>query len=367
MVHRWRRREARGEVFVVRFADDAVVGFQHRDDAERFLADLRDRFAKFNLELAEEKTRLIEFGRCAARNRNNRGLARPETFEFLGFTHACGKTGKTGRFALKRVTSKKRLRAKLRAVKTELMRRRHDPILEQGQRLGSVVRGHAAYYAVPGNIDAVAAFHNQAVRHRRRALRRRSQRTRPTRERMRLLDKRWLPTDRILHPSPNVRFDARTQGKSPVRQTRPLGSVRAAGRASNSEGPSLPQRSGRRAHSRRTTRTSVGLPCLYVRFPPGEAVVSKAFRRDERASSNSGVSNAGVQTLAFAREAGARAQRRRACVQAVERFRAAIRRDPTQSVTASCLAGSIKAPSCVVCCGCGTPGLRPVAYYLMRN
>jgi RNA-directed DNA polymerase len=216
-VHQWRGRHARGEMIVVRFADDAVMGFEHRDDAERFLADLRDRFAKFSLELADEKTRLIEFGRFAAQDRKARGLSKPESFDFLGFTHVCGKTRKTGRFALKRVTSKKRMRAKLRAVKTELMHRRHDPIPDQGQWLASVVRGHSNYYAVPGNIDAVAAFHQQTVKHWRRALRRRSQRTRLTWKRMLRLDHRWLPTDRILHPWPNARFDARTQARSPVR------------------------------------------------------------------------------------------------------------------------------------------------------
>ena len=216
-VHQWRGRQARGEMIVVRFADDAVLGFEHRDDAERFLADLRGRFAEFNLELADEKTRLIEFGRYAARNRKARGLGKPESFDFLGFTHVCGKTRKTGRFALKRVTSKKRMRAKLRKVKTELMQRRHDPIPDQGQWLASVVRGHSNYYAVPGNIDAVAAFHNQVLRHWRRALSRRSQRTRLTWERVHRLDKRWLPTDRIMHPWPSVRFDARTQARSPVR------------------------------------------------------------------------------------------------------------------------------------------------------
>jgi len=216
-VHQWRGRHARGEMIVVRFADDAVVGFEHRDDAERFLAELRDRFAEFNLELADEKTRLLEFGRYAARDRKSRGLPKPESFDFLGFTHVCGKTRKSGRFALKRVTSKKRMRAKLRKVKTELMRRRHDPIPDQGQWLASVVRGHSNYYAVPGNIDAVAAFHQQAVRHWRRALSRRSQRTRLTWERMNLLDNRWLPTNRIVHPWPSVRFDARTQARSPVR------------------------------------------------------------------------------------------------------------------------------------------------------
>ena len=216
-VHQWRGRQARGEMVVVRFADDAVVGFERRKDAERFLSDLRDRFAEFNLELADEKTRVIEFGRFAAGDRKARGLSKPESFDFLGFTHVCGKTRKTGRFALKRVTSKKRMRAKLSAVKIELMRRRHHPIPDQGQWLASVVRGHSNYYAVPGNIDAVAAFHQQTVRHWRRALRRRSQRTRLTWARMARLDHRWLPTDRILHPWPHVRFDAKTQARSPVR------------------------------------------------------------------------------------------------------------------------------------------------------
>ena len=216
-VHQWRSRQARGEMIVVRFADDFVVGFEHHDDAERFWAELRERFANFGLELADEKTRLIEFGRFAARDRKARGLSKPDSFDFLGFTHACGKTKKTGRFALKRVTSKKRQRAKLCAVKAELAHRRHDPIPDQGQWLASVVRGHCAYYAVPGNIDAVAAFRKQAVRHWRRALRRRSQRTSLTWERIYRLAARWIPTARIQHPWPSVRFDARTQGKSPVR------------------------------------------------------------------------------------------------------------------------------------------------------
>jgi RNA-directed DNA polymerase len=216
-VHQWRGRQARGDVIVTRFADDFVVGFEHRDDAERFLADLRGRFATFNLELADEKTRLIEFGRYAAERRQARGLPKPESFDFLGFTHICGKTRKTGRFALRRVTSKKRLRAKLREVKTELMRRRDQPIPEQGLWLETVVRGHCNYYAVPGNIDAVAAFRDQAARHWRTALRRRSQRTSLTWERMDRLKARWLPPVRIQHAWPSVRFDARTRGKSPVR------------------------------------------------------------------------------------------------------------------------------------------------------
>ncbi len=216
-VHQWRRRRARGEVIVVRFADDFVVGFEHRDDAERFWADLRERFASFGLELHEDNTRLIEFWRFAAERRRARGLSKPETFDFLGFTHICGKQRKTGRFALKRITIKKRLRAKLRKVKTELTRRRHLPIPEQGEWLASVVRGHCNYYAVPGNIYAVEAFHQQAIEHWYRALRRRSQRTSLTWKRMDRVQARWLPPVRIMHPWPDARFAANTQVRSPVR------------------------------------------------------------------------------------------------------------------------------------------------------
>jgi group II intron reverse transcriptase/maturase len=212
----WRNRQARGDVIIVRFADDIVVGFQDRSDAERFYADMVERFAGFCLELNAGKTRLIEFGRFAAQNRRRRGLGRPETFSFLGFTHMCGKT-RAGRFALRRKTIARRMTAKLREVKALLMQRRHWPIPEQGQWLGSVVRGYIAYYAVPGNIHAVSAFRKQVTRHWGRALRRRSQRHRMTWERMGRLEARWLPAARIMHPWPNVRFDARTQGRSPVR------------------------------------------------------------------------------------------------------------------------------------------------------
>jgi RNA-directed DNA polymerase len=212
----WRRRYAHGDMIIVRFADDFVAGFEHQADAQRFLADLRERFAKFGLELHPGKTRLIEFGRHAARARAARGAGKPETFDFLGFTHMCGKT-KTGRFWLKRKTISKRMRAKLAEVKDQLKRRRHLPIPEQGRWLGSVVRGHLAYYAVPGNTDAVAAFRTEATRHWYKALRRRSQRTRLNWTRMNRLATRWLPPARITHPFPSVRFDARTQGRSPVR------------------------------------------------------------------------------------------------------------------------------------------------------
>jgi RNA-directed DNA polymerase len=213
---RWRRRRARGEVILVRFADDYIVGFEHHRDAQRFLADLRDRLAKFALELHPEKTRLIEFGRFAAERRRARGLGKPETFQFLGFTHICAKE-RGGRFTLKRVTDSKRMRAKLGQVKDELARRRHQPIPEQGRWLASVVRGHLAYHAVPGNSVAVRAFRSQATRHWCAELRRRGQRHRLDWQRMNRLATRWLPPARITHPFPGARFDARTRGRSPVR------------------------------------------------------------------------------------------------------------------------------------------------------
>jgi RNA-directed DNA polymerase len=212
----WRRRRARGDVILTRFADDYVAGFEHRDDAERFLADLRDRFAKFGLELHPEKTRLIEFGRYAAQNRARRGDRKPETFDFLGLTHICAKT-RNGRFKLKRVTSKKKMRAKLRSVKTEIRRRWHLPIPDQGRWLASVLAGHYRYYGVPDNIRALQAFREAIIRLWLKALRRRSQRSGMTWERMRRFAERWLPTARIQHPWPTTRFDARTLGRSPVR------------------------------------------------------------------------------------------------------------------------------------------------------
>lgn len=212
----WRRRYAHGDVIIVRFADDFVAGFEHQADAQRFLTDLRGRLVKFGLECHPDKTRLIEFGRHAARRRAARGVGKPETFDFLGFTHLCGKT-KTGRFWLRRITISKRMRKKLREVNDQLRRNRHRPIPVQGHWLRAVVQGHLAYYAVPGNTDAVAAFRTQVTRHWYKALRRRSQRTRTNWERMNRIAKRWLPPARVKHPFPNVRFDARTRGRSPVR------------------------------------------------------------------------------------------------------------------------------------------------------
>ena len=208
-VRQWRHREARGDVIITRFADDFVAGFEHEDDARRFLADLRERFAKFGLELHPDKTRLIEFGRYAARKRAARGLGKPETFDFLGFTHLCGKTRRGG-FWLRRITISKRMRAKLVEVKDQLKRRRHQPVPEQGKWLASVVRGHLAYYAVPGNSHAIRAFREQVTRHWCTALRRRSQRHRLDWKRMNRFATRWLPPARIRHPYPEVRFAART-------------------------------------------------------------------------------------------------------------------------------------------------------------
>ena len=215
--HQWRTRHAHGDVVIVRFADDFVVGFEHREDAEQFWADLRGRLAKFGLELNADKTRLIEFGRYAARDRAARGLGKPETFQFLGFTHICGKTRKSGRFKLIRHTDSKRVRRKLLAVKREMAKRMHQSIPEQGRWLARVLQGHYNYYAVPDNIEALSAFREQIIRHWLRTLRRRSQKHRMAWTRMGRLADQWLPQPRILHPWPEQRFAAITQGRSPVR------------------------------------------------------------------------------------------------------------------------------------------------------
>jgi len=206
----WRCRQARGDVIIVRFADDFTVGFEYREDAERFLAELRERFAKFGLELHPGKTRLIEFGRHAARDRVARGAGKPETFDFLGFTHICA-TSPGGRFWVRRITISKRMRAKLTEVGDQLRKHRHQPIPEQGRWLASVLRGHMAYYAVPGNTQAVAAFRDQLTRHWLQALRRRSQKGRRlTWARMDRIQKRWLPPVRVKHPFPGQRLAVRT-------------------------------------------------------------------------------------------------------------------------------------------------------------
>ena len=199
--HRWRKTQAHGDVIVVRYADDFIVGFQHRADAERFLVELRERFARFSLELHPEKTRLLEFGPFAAESRRRAGKGKPETFDFLGFTHVCGKK-RNGRFTVVRQTIRKRLQAKLSTVKAELRRRLHVSIPEVGRWLRSVVEGHLRYYGVPMNGRALHTFCFQVGRLWWRTLRRRSQTARLTWERMRRLIQRWLPPPRICHPYP---------------------------------------------------------------------------------------------------------------------------------------------------------------------
>jgi group II intron reverse transcriptase/maturase len=205
----WRRKRAHGDVVVVRFADDIVVGFQEQSDAEQFWAELKERMTKFSLELHPEKTRLLEFGRYAAERRKKRGQGRPETFNFLGFTHICGKT-KDGRYTVVRQTMRKRLQAKLSAVKTELERRMHDPIPEVGKWLRSVVSGHIRYYGVPLNGPALTTFRTQVGRLWQRVLSLRSQKGQVCWERMRLHINRWLPPVRIVHPYPRYRLRVTT-------------------------------------------------------------------------------------------------------------------------------------------------------------
>jgi group II intron reverse transcriptase/maturase len=212
-IQRWRKRQAHGDVVVVRFADDFVVGFQHRHEAERFLAELRERFAKFGLELHPEKTRLIPFGRFAGK-----GGPKPPTFNFLGFTHSAGKT-RRGRFTVLRQTMRQRLRAKLSAVKVELKRRMHLPIPEQGAYLRSVVAGHVGYYGVPMNGWAIGTFRYTVGWLWHRALKRRSQKARRRLkwDRMKRIITRWLPPARICHPYPLDRLGVTTQGRSRMR------------------------------------------------------------------------------------------------------------------------------------------------------
>jgi group II intron reverse transcriptase/maturase len=214
--HRWRQTRAHGDVIVVRFADDFVLGFQHRTDAEQFLTDLRERFTRFGLTLHPDKTRLIAFGRFAARDRQARGEGKPQTFNFLGFTHCCART-QDGKFMVLRQTMRQRWQAKLHAVARELRRRLHDPLPAVGAYLRSVVRGHMQYYGVPRNVPALKAFHLAITRLWRRVLAQRSQTARVSWARMRRLAARWLPPVRVYHPRPLARFAVTTQGGSRMR------------------------------------------------------------------------------------------------------------------------------------------------------
>jgi RNA-directed DNA polymerase len=204
----WRKKVAKGDVIVVRYADDLVVGFESRAEAERFLSEFRERLAKFGLELHPEKTRLIQFGRFAAQDRERRGKGKPETFTFLGFTHYCGKRRKDGAFIVWRETAKKRLVAKLKEIKVELKRRRHDPIPSVGEWLRRVVSGYYQYHAVPGNLPRLHIFRWRLRWVWWRALSRRSQRCSISWDRLHRLVERWIPIPHVLHSYPMQRFDA---------------------------------------------------------------------------------------------------------------------------------------------------------------
>jgi hypothetical protein len=216
-VQQWRRRRALGDIIIVRYADDFVLGFQRAYDAKRLLGHLRERLAKFRLELHPDKTRLLRFGRFAAAQRKEKGESgAPQTFNFLGLTHCCGRS-KSGLFLLLRHTIRSRLTAKAHEINLELRRRLHEPIVSQGKWLGAVLRGHYAYYGVPTNIEALDVFRSEVTHRWFKSLRRRSQRRRLNWARMDRLAQQWLPRARIVHPWPQQRFAVRTRDKSPVR------------------------------------------------------------------------------------------------------------------------------------------------------
>src|SRR5947199_2704638 len=205
-VNVWRKKWAQGEVVVIRFADDTILGFQYQTDADRFLENLRERLAKFGLELHPDKTRRIEFGRFAEQHRKRREEGKPETFDFLG-THISGKNG-LERFMVRRTTIRKRMRAKLRQVKQQLRERMHDPVPQTGQWLKSVVQGYFNYYAVPGNLTSLGVFRDRVLALWWRTIRRRSHKHRNSWTRILVLAQRWLPQPRALHPFPDARFAA---------------------------------------------------------------------------------------------------------------------------------------------------------------
>ena len=216
-VHRWRRQRASGDVVIVRYADDFIAGFQHEHEAKAFLQDLQERLRKFELALHPGKTRLIRFGRHAVKERKERGEGKPETFDFLGFTHFCTRSKKYGSFVIGRKTIKKRMVARLRALKMELRKRMHDPIAATGEWLNLLLKGHRNYFAVSGNSPSLWWFFNEVRWLWLRSLRRRSQKAFINWEKFIRLTGRFFPPIKILHPLPLHRFDARTQGRSPVR------------------------------------------------------------------------------------------------------------------------------------------------------
>ena len=204
----WRRKRANGDVIIVRYADNLVMGFQHWADAVRFFEEFKERLAKFGLELHSDKTRLIEFGCYAARDRKQRGEGKPETFNFLGFTHYCGQRHKTKTFTVGRITAKRRMVEKLKAIKAELRRHMHDRTSQVGEWLRKVVNGYYQYHAVPGNIDQLRIFRNRVNRLWRNVLVRRSQRAKKKWAKFAMVFEKWIPPPRILHPYPEARFYA---------------------------------------------------------------------------------------------------------------------------------------------------------------
>jgi group II intron reverse transcriptase/maturase len=214
--HKWRSKQAHGDLIIVRYCDDFIVGFQHRSQAEQYLEQLRRRFEHFGLALHVGKTQLIEFGRFAASTRAKRGATKPKTFNFLGLTHFCAKT-QQGWFAVGRKTIRQRWQAKLREVKAELRRRMHDPLPEQGRYVQAVVRGHANHYGVPGNSRAITAFRSAVIRLWRRTLSRRSQKGFIDWRHMARLVASWVPNVRLRYLDPDGHLRVMTQGKSPVR------------------------------------------------------------------------------------------------------------------------------------------------------
>lgn len=213
----WRTKVAQGDVIIVRYADDAVLGFQYREDADRFLGQLRERVQKFGLELHPDKTRLIEFGRYAAERRKKRGEGKPETFNFLGFTHICGRSREKGYFTVHRTTLGKRMAAKLKDIQAKLRQRMHAKIGDTTEWLISTVRGYFQYHAVPDNEQRLKGFRNDVLRKWLRQLRRRSQRSRWTWQNFQARLGAKLPPVEILHPWPTERFAARIQGRNRVR------------------------------------------------------------------------------------------------------------------------------------------------------
>lgn len=210
----WRKKCAQGHVIVIRYADDSVLGYQHRAEADRFLGDLRERLGKFGLELHPDKTRRIEFGRYAEQDRKQKGEGKPETFDSLGLTHISGKT-QNGHFTVKRRTVGKRMRAKLQQIKQQLRARMHDPVAQTGEWLKSVVQGYFNYHAVPGNLDSLGVFRERLTRLWRTVLLSRSQTHRLSWARMHHLAVRWLPQPRVLHPYPEYRFAVRHPRQEP--------------------------------------------------------------------------------------------------------------------------------------------------------